>query len=83
MKKQDTVMHYPLPVEKWIAIGLNTLSSCSEYKGIATLFGVGKTTVHECLHVFLTAVNNLLVQQYIRWPTSIQELQEKAVEFEP
>lgn len=50
-------------------ISFQTLSSVAEYEVIASLFGVGKSTVWRCFKMFIYACNETLVHELIKWPT--------------
>ncbi|XP_034242102.1 protein ANTAGONIST OF LIKE HETEROCHROMATIN PROTEIN 1 [Thrips palmi] len=57
-----------LSVEKIVAIGLYKLAHVAEYLVIGNLFGVCKSTVHNCLYAFCYAVTEELGDTFIRFP---------------
>lgn len=59
----------PLNVHKQVAITLYGLSSTTEYRTIGNLFGVGKSTVCECVHKVCTTINDNLLQRYVSFPS--------------
>lgn len=49
-----------------ICIAVYKLSSCCEYRAVASLFGVSKTTVHRCVYKFIKALSPKK-KQFIIW----------------
>lgn len=79
--REDTKFREAVPVDKQVAIGLKTLATTSDYRTLAKLFGVGKTTVHDIFKRFLNAASEILVPKHIVWPSG-DDYYEKALEFE-
>ena len=56
--RQDTKLRRAISVEKRVAITLWCLATCTEYRTIAHLFGVSRSTVcvivHDVTHVVLS-----------------------------
>ena len=46
----------PLQLDHRVAIAVYWMASSAEYHTIANLFGVGKSTVHKCIHDVCTAM---------------------------
>ncbi|XP_023233620.1 protein ALP1-like [Centruroides sculpturatus] len=81
MECLDTNYRKCISLDKRIAIALYTLSSTVEFRSIANLFGVDKTSVFKTLHEFC----NLLIEKVdskIMFPGTTKELLKKAEEFE-
>ena len=77
LKKQETNYRDTIPLEKRIAIALYALGSSSEYRTIANLFGVGRTTVGEIVMDFCREVVNKLTDRYLSvFPLSDEKRQE-------
>lgn len=70
----------PLSVIEQVAIALYNLASYSEYRVVAEVFGVGKTTVHKCLHRFVNALNKR-AKEFINFPDA-NECKKIAKKFE-
>ncbi|XP_033100382.1 protein ANTAGONIST OF LIKE HETEROCHROMATIN PROTEIN 1-like [Anneissia japonica] len=70
-------------VEKVVALALYRLSTPSDLRTIANLFGVGRSTVCELVQEVCVAMIDVMMQQYIVWPTgnrlrrTIQAFEEK------
>ncbi|XP_050337797.1 putative nuclease HARBI1 [Bactrocera neohumeralis] len=60
LQKMDTNYRKAVPIEKRVAITLFALGSSAEYRSIANMFGVGKSTVCEILLEFCTEIWRLL-----------------------
>ena len=44
------------------------MASSAEYHTIANLFGVGKSTVHKCIHDVCTAMAENILYKYVKFP---------------
>jgi hypothetical protein len=66
---KEKCVRQPLDVQKQVAITLHWLSSTTEYRTIGNLFGVGKSTVCECVHKVCSAINDNLLHRYVSFPT--------------
>ncbi|XP_067648012.1 uncharacterized protein [Eurosta solidaginis] len=66
MKKKDTNYRNAIPLEKRVAIALYALGSSSEYRSIASLFGVGKATVCKILIEFCNEVWACMAREYFK-----------------
>ena len=44
------------------------MASSVEYRTIANLFGVGKSTVHKCIHDVCTAMAENILDKYVKFP---------------
>uniref|UniRef100_A0A336MZF5 CSON010726 protein n=1 Tax=Culicoides sonorensis TaxID=179676 RepID=A0A336MZF5_CULSO len=65
MKKQDTIFRKAISLEKRIAVALYTLGSSSEFRTVANLFGIGKSTVTKILEDFTHEVVSALKESYL------------------
>lgn len=65
---KPVVVGQALSVEKTVAIALYKLAHVAEYLVIGNLFGVCKSTVHNCLYAFCYAITEELGNKYIRFP---------------
>uniref|UniRef100_A0A336M922 CSON006974 protein n=1 Tax=Culicoides sonorensis TaxID=179676 RepID=A0A336M922_CULSO len=65
LKKQDTVLRKSIHLEKRVAIAFFTLGSCAEYRTIANLFDVGKSTVLDILFAFCEEVIKVCKVEYM------------------
>ena len=63
-----------LPTEKQVAIALFKLASFCEFRVAAIIFGVGKSTVHKCLHRFCESLNKH-VKKFIYMPDAEEAMQ--------
>lgn len=52
-----------------ICIALYKLASCCEYRTVASIFGIGKTSVHRYVYKFVRALCKLK-KDYIQWYTA-------------
>lgn len=57
-----------VPVRKRVAIALWKLATGSEYRSVSHLFGVGLTTVFNCVTDFCNAINKVLLPIHIQFP---------------
>ncbi|CAF2893685.1 unnamed protein product [Rotaria sp. Silwood2] len=81
LKKQDTKLRFSIPVEKRLACALYSLGSTSELRTVAHLFGIGKSTVAKILHEFCNVVVQLFFNRLIKFPVTVQEIQQRADNF--
>ena len=72
IRRSDTVMRRSISVEKRVAITLWCLATQVEYRTIAHLFGVARSTVCEIVHETCSAIVTRLMDTYIRFPTGDQ-----------
>ncbi len=70
--RQDTRLRKAIPVEKRVAIALWCLATPAEYRTIGHLFGVARSTVCIIVHSVVDAIVNVLLRQYIQFPTGEQ-----------
>lgn len=71
----DTNMKKGIPLNKRITIALYTLGSSAEYRTIASLFGIGRTTTGEIVLDSCTTVCDLMQKEYISlYPPTDEEL---------
>jgi hypothetical protein len=64
-KQQVLKSRDALSVEKQIAIALYKLASCAEYRVIGNVMGVHKSTVKKCVYRVVTAINKVMLRDYI------------------
>lgn len=78
LRKEDTVLRKAITLEKRIAIAMYALGSSAEYRSVANLFGVGRTTVGELVLEFCEAVWKVLKPQYLNYfePLTSAKLQD-------
>ena len=58
----------PLQLDHRVAIAVYWMASSAEYRTIANLFGVGKSTVHKCIHDVCTAMAETILDKYVKLP---------------
>uniref|UniRef100_A0A3P8S776 DDE Tnp4 domain-containing protein n=1 Tax=Amphiprion percula TaxID=161767 RepID=A0A3P8S776_AMPPE len=68
LAKKDTTYRLCVPVRKRIAIAIWKLATGSEYRTISHLFGVGLSTVFNCVQEFCNAVIQVLLPVHITTP---------------
>lgn len=77
MSRQDTTLRKCIPLEKRVAIALYALGSSAEYRTIANLFGVGKSTVCQILLEFCEEVWSSMRHEYMdSFPLQKDRIQE-------
>lgn len=82
LRRQDTVLRYAIVLEKRIAIALYALASSAEYRTIAALFGVGRTTVGELVVDFCKALVEIFETEFINaYPPTQEKLNEVVTGF--
>lgn len=74
--KRNTTMRRAVCVRKRVAIALWRLGTLVEYRTIAHLFGVGRSTVHSITREFCTAVCRHLRPLYLNFPSTVEEAQD-------
>ena len=68
IRKQDTFMRRSISVERRVAITIWCLATPAEYRTVAHLFGVARSTVCEIVHTTCTAIVERLLSTYIKFP---------------
>ena len=58
----------PLQLDHRVAIAVYCMAFYAEYCTIANLFGVGKSTVHKCIHDVCTAMAENILDKYVKFP---------------
>ena len=81
LKHADTHMRKAIPTEQHLAITLWSLATPAEYRTIAHLFGVGRSTVCMIVQETCTCIIEVLQRQYINFPSG-QSLQDVVTGFE-
>lgn len=69
LRPSENVVRQPLSVEKKVAIALYKLASCAEYRVVASLFGVHKSSVHNCVYDVCIAIIEVLGPSYLKMPS--------------
>ena len=67
--RTDTVTRKCLSVEWRVAVTLWCLVTPTEYRTIAHLFGIARSTVCEIVHETCRSVVDVLLKEYIKFPT--------------
>ena len=67
---EATPVREPLDLDHKVAIAVYWLASCTEYRTVANLFGVGTSTVCKCVHSVCTAMSDTLMERYVKFPTN-------------
>ena len=70
LRRGNTVMRKAISVEQRVAITLWCLATPAEYRTIAHLFGVARSTVCETVHETSQAIVSALREKYIRFPSN-------------
>lgn len=65
IERKDTNFRKCIPLKKRIAIALYALGSSGEYRSIANIFGIGRTTVGEIVIEFCKSVWDVLKIDYM------------------
>lgn len=66
-------MRSSISVAKRVAVALYAIGSSSEYRTVATLFGIGRTTVGEIVNEFCEAVWSTFQPQFLNTFPANQE----------
>ncbi|XP_004205687.2 uncharacterized protein LOC101241637 [Hydra vulgaris] len=80
--KTTTTFREPISVVKRVAVALHYLASCEEYRGVSSLFGIGKSIANLIVHEFINAVNDILLPKYVKFPLSVENLIKHSRDFE-
>ena len=80
--KRDTNFRKAITVRRQVAITLYWLADTAQYRTIANLFGVGKSTICGIVKQVCEVIVRMLLPRYIYVPRSRQEVQEKIDGFE-
>ena len=67
--RQDTVMHHSISVQQRVAITLWCLPPPAEYCTISHLLGVARPSVCEIVHETRSAILDVLLKEYMKFPT--------------
>jgi len=68
LKRTDTILRWPLSVEQRVAVALWCLGTPTEYRTIAHLFGIARSTMCETVHEVYQCILNVLMKDYIQFP---------------
>ncbi|XP_036321347.1 uncharacterized protein LOC118735607 [Rhagoletis pomonella] len=82
IEKVDSNMKPCIPLHKRVAVSLFALGSAAEYRTVASLFGVGRSTVGEILLDFCQAVCENLSASINSYPPNPQEIRKIVDGFE-
>lgn len=83
LRKRDTYFRQAIPFEKRVAIAVYALGSSAEYRSVAHLFGVSKTTVCRILLEFCHEVYKQLKPLYLNYfPLSRNTIEESLQGFQ-
>ena len=69
MEKNDTIMRQAIPVEQRVALTLWFLSTGADYRSTGHLFRVSKSTVCIVTKEVCTALVDVLLPKYVRFPS--------------
>lgn len=67
LRKEDTIFRTAIVLKKRIGIALHALVSSAEYRTIASLFGVGRTTVGELEEEFINVYPPSPIRKLMNW----------------
>ncbi|XP_062557829.1 putative nuclease HARBI1 [Armigeres subalbatus] len=77
LRKEDTCWRWAISLEKRIAIAMYALGSSAEYRTVASLFGVGRTTVGELVLEFCDAViHSMQDETFTSYPPTTAKIEE-------
>ncbi|XP_037934294.1 uncharacterized protein LOC119668755 [Teleopsis dalmanni] len=79
--KSDTNMRACIALKKRVAIGLFALGSSAEYRTVANLFGVGRSTVGEIVLDFCNVICQIFNKYISSYPPTIVEIKETVNDF--
>ena len=69
LKKKHTKLRAPITVEKRVLVALWRLATNIEFRTLAHLFGIGRSTACEVTHEVVNAINAILLPKYLTFPT--------------
>ncbi|XP_053186639.1 uncharacterized protein LOC128369588 [Scomber japonicus] len=81
LEKQDTNYRLCVPLQQRVAIAVWKLATNADYRSVAQLFGVSRSTACKCLKAFCSAVEDILWPEVIQFPNA-DTLHEMANYFE-
>lgn len=79
LQKETTVFRKAIPLEKRIAVAVYALGSSSEYRTIANLFGIGKSTTCCILLEFCQAVWDTLQPKFLNFFPLVKDTVEDCI----
>lgn len=83
LEREDTHMRCAIPLKKRIAIALYALGSSAEYRTVASVFGVGRTTVGEIVLDVCEAIVSTMQRKYIDgYPPNEAKIESTVAGFE-
>jgi hypothetical protein len=82
LKKQETHLNETVPLNKRIAVALYALGSSAEYRTIANLFGIGKSTVCQILLEFCNEIWNVFKNDLFSYPLTNEVIKKNINGFE-
>ena len=69
LTRTDTLLRKCLSVERRVAVTLWCLATPTEYRTIAHLFGIARSTVCETVHEVCHCIVDVLLNEYIKFPS--------------
>ena len=69
LRRTDTVLRRALSVERRVAVTLWCLATPTEYRTIAHLFGIARSTVCGIVHETCQCILDVLMVDYIKFPS--------------
>ena len=83
MSREETTFRPPIAIDKRLAIALYGLGSSAEYRTIASLFGVGRTTVGEILLEMAKEIYTIFKDEFLNtYPPTSEKINEIVQGFE-
>ena len=67
--RTDTLIRKCISVEHQVAVTIWCLATPTEYRTIAHLFGIARSTVCEIVHETCHCIVDVLLKEYIKFPT--------------
>ena len=81
LKRQDTVLRRAISVQKRVAVTLWCLATPCEYRTVAHLLGIARSTVCEIVKETCTLIVTTLLHKYVCFPTG-EKLEDLVSTFE-
>ena len=72
LERRHTNMRQSISVEKRVLVALWRLATNIEFRTLAHLFGIGRSTACEITHEVVEAINHVLLPKYLKFPTGHQ-----------